>query len=160
MISSTRHIHISPEIPLEDAADCNVYVIVTFPDGSRWASDFYTYRNIESIREDYVRSGACLSGAYWPAPSSLTVADHLGRERIEEIVDLYIQEGTFEYSFEYIGQVTEHDLESMDYPEDLFNPEEKFDPSYVMRQFASFEQMLGNTTPETIEWIKKRIAGK
>lgn len=160
MISSTRHIHISPEYSVEDAADGSVYVIVTFPDRSRWASDFYTRRCIESIREDYQRSGVCLGGAYWPAPNYLTVVDHAGRERIEEVVDLYIKDGTFDYSFEYIGQVTERDLENMDVPEGFFNAMEKLEDRFVMRQFAKIEQMLENATPETVAWIKKLVSEK
>ncbi|OMD50243.1 hypothetical protein [Paenibacillus odorifer] len=160
MISRTRHIQLSPESGTEVEDNYNLYVIVTFPDRSRWASDFYTFKNIEAIRQDYIQSGACLNGAYWSAPNYLTVVDHIDRKRIEEIVDLYISEGTFEYAFEYIGQVTERDLEIIDYPEGFFNPLEKLEHRYVMRQFAAIEFMLENAAPETIAVIKKIIAEK
>lgn len=81
--------------------------------------------------------------------------DHIDRKRIEEVVDLYISEGTFEYAFEYIGQVTERDLEIIDYPKGFFNPLEKLEHRYVMRQFAAIEFMLENAAPETIAVIKR-----
>lgn len=160
MISRTRHVQISPEGWAEDESDYNLQVIVTFPDSSRWSADFYTFKNIEAIRQDYIQKGACLKGAYWPAPNYLTVVDTIHRKRIEEVVDLYISQGIFDMAFEYIGQVTERDLQVIDYPEGFFNPEEKLDHRYVMRQFAAIDNMLENATSETIAEIKRIIAEK
>ncbi|GIO63730.1 hypothetical protein [Paenibacillus cineris] len=55
-----RHIRIDAENWIHDPEQAQVDVVVTFPDATRWISNFYTIPCIESMRKDYLTSGECL----------------------------------------------------------------------------------------------------
>ncbi len=46
-----------------DLEDDNSDVIVTIENGEKWVASFFTYRNIQTLREKNKASGECMSGA-------------------------------------------------------------------------------------------------
>lgn len=159
MFEKKRHIRIDSEGWAEDLEDAQVDVVVTFPDSTRWISNFYTIKCIESMRKDYSGSGACLNGAYWCASTPVIIVDNVSRERIEQVVDDLIEDGSFKYVFEYFGAVHERDLEVSGYPEDFFDENSKIDPWYISYHAAQVQQMLDQAKEEVQEKIKKEIFG-
>ncbi|WP_435921407.1 hypothetical protein [Paenibacillus sp. DYY-L-2] len=148
MFTLKRHIRIGAEAWIEDPEDSQVDVVVTFPDSTKWISNFYTIKCIESIREDYRVKGHCLNGAYWCGSSPVIIVDRVSRERIEQVVDELMGNQTFQYLFEYLGAVDERDLTVNSYPEGFFEEDAKIDPSYVAVYAARLDQMLDQSSPE------------
>ena len=87
MIEQRRHISIDAEGWAEDIENAHVDVVVTFPDSTRWISNFYTINCIESMKKDYSKNGSCLNGAYWCASTPVIIVDNISRERIEQVID-------------------------------------------------------------------------
>lgn len=81
-----------------DPDDTNADVIVTLSDGSRWVATFFTYANIESLRQKNATTGECLGGSYWWATDMLLV-HRLTRETVELIVHHLLDVGDFEAVF-------------------------------------------------------------
>ncbi|MOA38293.1 hypothetical protein D3C78_1599630 [compost metagenome] len=131
--------------------------MVTFPDSTRWISNFYTSKCIESMRKDYAKSGACLSGAYWCASSPVIIVDNISRERIEQVIDELIDQNTFQAVFQYFGPVEERELEAGRYPPDFFNKNSEIDPRYVSWHAVQLQQMLEQASEEVKAKIKKEI---
>lgn len=156
MFEKKRHVRIAAESWVEDPEDAHVDVVVTFPDATTWIADFYTFKCLESIREDYRVKGYGLDGAYWAA-SKVVLVDRVTRERIEQIVDELIEKGTFSYAFEYLGAVDERALQTNGYPADFFDENAKMDPSYVKWFAANLVQMLEQTDKETRTAVLKEM---
>ena len=71
--------------PRRDAID----VVVTLPEGTRWAATFLTPSWMAQQRERYRESGECLDGAYFWIARPIFL-DELSRPAIEAVVaDLY-----------------------------------------------------------------------
>ncbi|MEK7857336.1 MAG: hypothetical protein AAB288_14695 [Acidobacteriota bacterium] len=81
--------------------DDNSDVIVTIENGEKWVASFFTYRNIQTLREKNKASGECMSGAYFWA-SDMILMDELSRARIEAVVNDLREEGEFENVFDKI----------------------------------------------------------
>lgn len=84
-----------------DSEDDNSDVIVTLDNGEKWVASFFTFRNIQTLREKNKSSGECMSGAYFWA-SDMIMVDELSRARIEAVVNDLIEEGEFENVFDKI----------------------------------------------------------
>ncbi len=85
----------------EMEANDNSDVIVTFTDGSRAISTFFTYENIEFLRQNNKETGECLSGKFFWA-SNMILVDKINREGIEEIVNYLLLEDEFHLVFKKI----------------------------------------------------------
>lgn len=70
----------------EMEANDNSDVIVTFVDGSRAIATFFTYENIEFLREKNRETGECLSGKFFWT-SHMILVDKISRQAVEEIVN-------------------------------------------------------------------------
>jgi len=81
-----------------DINNDNTDVVVTFKDGSRWAASFFTYDNIEKLRQKNKETGECLKGKYFWS-SNMILVDEVSRTRIEEVVGHLIKEYEFEQVF-------------------------------------------------------------
>ncbi|KWX75902.1 hypothetical protein AMQ84_16235 [Paenibacillus riograndensis] len=159
MFEKRRHIRIDADGWAEDIENAQVDVVVTFPDATRWISNFYTIKCIETMKQDYSERKVCLNGAYWCASSPVIIVDNISRERIEQVVDDLIQDGGFEYVFEYFGPVENRDMEASGYPEDFFDNNSKIDPLYVSLQAARIQQMLDQASEEVKMKIMREIFG-
>lgn len=159
MIEKKRHIRIDSEGWAEDIEDSQVDVVVTFPDSTRWISNFYTIKCIESMRKDYSKSGACLNGAFWCASTPVIIVDNISRKRIEQVVDALIEDGTFMNLFQYFGPVVERDLDVSGYPQDFFEQNSKIDPWYVTWHATQLQQMLNQSNEEIKHKIVRDIFG-
>ncbi|WP_145025714.1 hypothetical protein [Paenibacillus sp. Y412MC10] len=160
MIVKKRHIRIGAENWINDPEQAHVDVVVTFPDATRWISNFYTIPCIESMRKDYLTSGACLNGAYWCASTPVIIVDTINRERIEQVVDDLIEKEGFPYVFEYFGPVEERDLESSDYPPDFFDKGSRMDPWYISWHAVRLKQMLDQADVDVRERLKEQLFGE
>lgn len=159
LIEQRRHIRIDAEDWADDIENAQVDVVVTFPDATMWISNFYTINCIQSIREDYLKNGHCLNGAYWCGSSPVIIVDNISRERIEQVIDELIKEHTFIHVFEYFGAVQERDLVRGNYPVDFFDNESKIDPSVVSLQATQLKLMLDHASDEIKELIMKEVFG-
>ena len=98
--------------------DDNLDVIVTFPDRSRWIASFFTYQNIQNLREKNQRTGECMSGTFFKA-SDMVLIDVATRERIEKVIEYAINNDEFTFLFTRIPDAeTENDNL---YPRDFFD---------------------------------------
>lgn len=77
-----------------DVTRDNTDVIVKFEDGTRFYATFFTYENINWLREKNIKSGESLSGKYFWS-SDLILVDVIDRSRIEEIIEHLIITGEF-----------------------------------------------------------------
>lgn len=78
--------------------DNNTDAIVTFEDGMRWVASFFTYKNIQTLVEKNQRTRECLSGKYFWS-SDMKLIDECSRERIEEVVQHLLVDGSFDKKF-------------------------------------------------------------
>jgi hypothetical protein len=79
--------------------DTNSDVLVTLADGSQWAATFFSYQNIQTLRDGNRASGECLGGRYLWA-SDMILIEEVTRERVEEVVADLIASGDFQRVFE------------------------------------------------------------
>lgn len=81
-----------------DPDDANSEVLVTLDDGSNWEATFFTYSNIETLRQENAESGECMGGAYFWA-TDLVLVDTLTRERVTQVVDHLLANDEFDMIF-------------------------------------------------------------
>lgn len=79
-------------------SDDNSDAIVTLEDGSRWIASFFSYANIDTLRQRNQQNGECLGGKYFWA-SDMILIDEISRQSIEQVVSALIMEGSFERVF-------------------------------------------------------------
>ncbi len=102
-----KHIWIEAEEWAEgewNIEDTNLDVIVTFSDRSKYIASFFTYKNIQSLREKNKLTGEWLSGTYFCA-SDMVLIDTASRERIYELIDYLIEHDEFESVFTQTSDV-------------------------------------------------------
>lgn len=79
----------------------NSDVIVTFDDKSRYVATFFTYDNIEHLRQKNRQTGECLNGRFFWA-SDMIIIERINRKEIEEIIQHLIKEEEFNSVFNQI----------------------------------------------------------
>lgn len=80
---------------LWDTENVNTDVIVVFSNRMKWIASFYTYKNIQTIRENNRNTGECMNGAYlWS--SDMVLIDIGSRERIYEVINYLIEADEFQ----------------------------------------------------------------
>ena len=79
----------------------NTDMIVTFTDGTRYVATFFTYANIEYLRQKNKRTGECLNGRYFWA-SDMIIVDRINRKEITEIIEHLTKSYEFECVFDKI----------------------------------------------------------
>ncbi len=78
----------------QDITDNNSDVTVKFENGAQFIAAFFTYDNIQSLREKNIKSGECSSGKhFWSR--DLIIAYEITRRKIEEVVQHLISTGEF-----------------------------------------------------------------
>ncbi|MGN7468518.1 hypothetical protein [Brevibacillus sp. SAFN-007a] len=116
-----RHIWISTdysEIEPNLKDDSNVDVVVTLPDRTRWWGTFFSYQNIETLRQKNKETGECLSGTYlWSA--NMIISEDVSRETIEKVVDHLMEEGDLQRVMAKISDVPSES--EADYGEGFFD---------------------------------------
>jgi hypothetical protein len=80
----------------------NTDVIVTFSDKSRWVASFFTYSNVETLRQMHAASGECLGGKYFWS-SDMILIDDTSRKSIETVIEDLIRTDDFRYVFDACG---------------------------------------------------------
>ncbi|ATO48823.1 hypothetical protein P4V86_02380 [Brevibacillus laterosporus] len=78
-----------------DPYDENTDVIVTFPNRIRYVASFFTYKNIESIRQQNREHGENMNGLYFWS-SDMVIVDNIKAETITSIIEQLITEDKFE----------------------------------------------------------------
>lgn len=157
MFSKKRHIYIDGEGQwwTEGEDNANVLVVVTFPDASRWLCHFYTLKNIQSIREDMLRSG---NRKYMWTSNPLVIVDTISRKHIEEVVDESIESGTFELLFEYFGAVTDHNREQV--PAGFLSDGAKIESAEIVSRNAGvLYSMLEQSSESVKQTVKNWLFG-
>ena len=86
----------------------NSDVIVTFNDNTRFVASFFTYENIEHLRQKNKRTGECLDGRYFWA-SDMIIVDRINRKEVEEVIDSLIEDNYFTLVF---NKISEEDIDS------------------------------------------------
>lgn len=100
-----------------DTEDENTDVKVTFSDRTVWMATFFTYKNIQTLREKNKKTGECMNGTYFQA-SDMVLIDILSRDQIVEVIEYLIDNGEFEFVFTKYPEVdSEKDYL---YPENFF----------------------------------------
>lgn len=84
-----------------DIHNDNTDVIVEFDNKKRWVASFFTYSNISKLVEKNKITGECLNGKYFWA-SDMILVDEVSRERIQEVIQSFINEGEFESIFKMV----------------------------------------------------------
>lgn len=100
-----------------DNDDVNTDVIVVFSNRMKWSASFFTYKNIQTLREKNRKTGECMNGGYF-CSSDMVLIDIGSKERIYEVVNFLIERDEFETVFTRYP-----DVELMDdeyYPEGFF----------------------------------------
>ncbi|OKP96207.1 hypothetical protein [Paenibacillus sp. P46E] len=123
---SDRYVWIEAEIWPVGSWDCkddNSDVIVVFPDRSKWIASFFTYQNIETLRQKNIQTGECMSGTYYWS-SDMVLIDIISRERIEQLIDHLINHGNLQSVFNRYPDVDTED--DANYPVGFFKTEESF----------------------------------
>ena len=87
------------ELETNDNSD----VIVTFSDDSRAIATFFTYRNIEFLRQKNKETGEYLNGKFFWA-SDMFIVDKINRQEVEKIINHLISEDCF---FEIFKKIIE-----------------------------------------------------
>ena len=82
----------------ENYVDENTDVIVTTKSLEKYIATFFTYKNIESIRQKNISIGECNNGKYFWA-SDMIIVDKIDRKSIEQTVDFLLESGEFELIF-------------------------------------------------------------
>lgn len=80
----------------------NSDVIVTFENGDKYVATFFTYENIEWLRQKNQKSGECLNGKYFFA-TDLILIDKLNREEILKVINHLISQDEFFTAFDKIN---------------------------------------------------------
>ena len=91
---------------VKDPKDDNVDVQVNFPDGSRYAATFFTYKNIQSLRDYYKESGECLGGKYFWAAEMILI-EEISEENIRNVIRDLRQDGYFKRSFQLLEELND-----------------------------------------------------
>jgi hypothetical protein len=81
----------------------NSDVIVTFENGERYVATFFTYQNIDWLRQKNRKTGECLNGKYFFA-TDLILIDKLNREEVINVINHLIKEDEFFTSFDKIKE--------------------------------------------------------
>ncbi|AIQ47926.1 hypothetical protein R70723_19960 [Paenibacillus sp. FSL R7-0273] len=103
--------------------DGNSDVIVVFPNRSKWIASFFTYQNIETLRQKNIQTGECMNGAYYWS-SDMVLIDIITRDRIEQLIDHLNKHDNFQSVFNQYPDVdTEEDA---NYPAGFFLTDESF----------------------------------
>lgn len=79
----------------------NADVIVTFENDIRYVATFYTYENIEFLRQKNKESGECNNGKHFFG-SDMILIDRLDRKSIEETIHYLIDHDEFQFIFREI----------------------------------------------------------
>ena len=101
MKNRRKHIWIEAEEWAEgewNIEDDNTDVIVTFSDRSKWIASFFTYINIQTLREKNKQTGESMNGAYFWS-SDMALIDFVSRERIVEVINYLIENDEFNSVF-------------------------------------------------------------
>ena len=89
--------HTNP-IGEQSETDDNTDVIVTFEDGASYVATFFTYDNIQSLRQKNQQTGECMHGKYFWA-SDMVLIDRISRTDIEAVIAYLLSEEEFEDTF-------------------------------------------------------------
>ncbi|AOR28257.1 hypothetical protein FORMB_12120 [Formosa sp. Hel1_33_131] len=81
----------------------NSDVIVTFDDKSKYVATFFTYDNIEYLRQKNRQTGECLDGRFFWA-SDMIIIERINRKEVVEIIEHLIKEKEFESIFDQITE--------------------------------------------------------
>ena len=104
-LNSVHNIWIANETSLildeEKYVDENTDVIVTTKNSEKYIATFFTYKNIESLRQKNIATGECNNGAYFWA-SDMIIVDKINRKSIEQTINSLIENGEFELIFKKI----------------------------------------------------------
>jgi len=79
----------------------NSDVIVTFENGDKYIATFFTYENIESLRQKNQKTGECLNGKYFCATDMILI-DKLNRKEVLGVINHQIKEEEFYTYFDKI----------------------------------------------------------
>lgn len=72
-----------------DRNDANTDVIVEFDDKSKYSMTFFTYQNVQTLRDNNKSSGECLSGKYFCATDMILISE-ITKETIIEVIEYMI----------------------------------------------------------------------
>ncbi|MGF9917132.1 hypothetical protein ABEX47_23610 [Paenibacillus ehimensis] len=92
-----RHIWIEAEqweISEWNEQDCNSDVTVVFQNRSKWIASFFTYKNIQTLREKNMSTGECMNCDYYWS-SDMVLIDFISRKRVEEVIEYLLNEDKF-----------------------------------------------------------------
>lgn len=87
---------------VEDDANTFTDVVVQLNSGEMYIASFFTYQNIETVRNQNSKSGEFLSGKYFWA-KNLILIDSCKKENIEKIIQHLMDEGDFRSVFNKIS---------------------------------------------------------
>ncbi len=82
----------------------NSDVILTFENGKKYVATFFTYDNIEFLRQKNNKTGECISGKYFWS-KDLILIEKINRAEIELVISHLIKEEEFESVFKRMERI-------------------------------------------------------
>ena len=86
-----------------DSFDCNMDVVFTLDDNTKWVATFVTYNNIETLRRKNNTTGECLKGRYFCATDMILV-ESADQEVIRLVIEDMVSQGNHNL---YCSSITE-----------------------------------------------------
>ena len=92
----------------QDIFDGNEDIFVEFSNGDRYVATFFTYKNIETLRQKNKKTGEELYGKYFWS-SDMILIDDLSLETLKEVIDDLLKNNDFNDVFDKIEPDNEID---------------------------------------------------
>lgn len=81
-----------------DSVDDSTEAVIVFDNGDTYTASFFTYRNIESMRELHQSQGSFLSGKYFWTERMLLI-DFISQENVTAVIKDLLDQGDFPKAF-------------------------------------------------------------
>ncbi len=78
--------------------DDNIDIYVSFANGKKYFSTFFTLRNIERLILEYKKSGECCSGKYFWAVD-MCIVEEISEQVVADCISCMLKNGEFEKVF-------------------------------------------------------------
>lgn len=109
--SSIKDINVTIENYLDkNYEDDNCDVMVNFNNGDTYIASFFTFQNIETLRQKFLESGECMNGKYFWS-SDMFIVDNLKNDNVKSVIKYLIESNEFKSIFKKLVNNNNSDLD-------------------------------------------------